>query len=141
MPQHQQLAEQALDSAEVAWLVSKRAAAVRAGDAEYLASRYAAGVVSFGFAPPLSPYADESPRIEWLRAWFDRFDGRIDYRVEELTVSLAGDLAFCHSRERFSARRAGRGRRRTEVRLDTTLGLARIGGVWLVTVERVRVVE
>ena len=141
MPQYQHLTDQAVDSAEVAWVVGKRAAAVRAEDAEYLASRYAPGVVSFGFAPPLSPYADASRRVEWLREWFDRFDGRIGYRVEELTVSVAGDFAFCHSRERFSARWAGRGRRRTEVRLDTTLGLARIGGVWLVTVERVRVAE
>jgi len=103
MPQNRQLADQALDSAEVAWVVGKRAAAVRAEDAEYLASRYAPGAVSFGFAPPLSPHADESHRVEWLREWFDRYDGRIDYRVEELTVSVAGDVAFCHGRERFSA--------------------------------------
>jgi ketosteroid isomerase-like protein len=137
MPRTEQSTETAVDSAEVAWLVSKRAAAIRARDAEYLASRYAPGALTFGAAPPLSAFAGEAHRVEWLRAWFDRFRGRIDHRVLDLTVSVADDLAFCHSRDVLSVRPAN-GRRR-EVRFETTLGLRRVGGVWLVEVERVAV--
>jgi len=134
-----QLADPVVDSAEVAWLVSKRAAAIRSRDAEYLASRYAAGVVTFGVAPPLSPEAGVAHTVRWLRDWFDRFAGRIEHRVRDLTVSICGDLAFCHSLDVLTARPV-RGRRH-EVRFETTLGLRRVGGVWFVESERVRVTE
>ena len=114
MPRTEQSAETAVDSAEVAWLVSKRAAAIRARDAEYLASRYAPGALTFGAAPPLSAFAGEAHRVEWLRAWFDRFRGRIEHRVLELTVSVGDDLAFCHSRDVLSVR-------------PCTVGVARCG--------------
>jgi ketosteroid isomerase-like protein len=139
MPRFEQLVETSVDSAEVAWLVSKRAAAVRSRDAEYLSSRYAPCVLTFGIAPPLGARADEANRVEWLRRWFDGLDGRIDYVVHDLTVSVGGDLAFCHGIASFGARRGGR--RRSAVRLETTLGLRRANGVWLVEAERVRVVE
>ena len=139
MPRSRQLVETSVDSAEVAWLVSKRAAAVRSRDAEYLASRYAPGALTFGIAPPLGARADEANRVEWLRLWFDGLDGRIDYVVHHLTVSVGGELAFCHGFASFGARRAGR--RRSAIRLETTLGLRRANGVWLVEAERVRVVE
>lgn len=135
MPSFEQLADQAVDSAEVAWLVSKRAAAVRSRDAEYLASRYAPGVVTFGFAPPLSVDPDEASRLEWLRRWFERFRGRIGYVVQDLTVSVAGDHAFCHSRDELIAWHAGR--RRHVVRFETTLGLRRANGIWLIASEHV----
>ncbi|RZS64749.1 ketosteroid isomerase-like protein [Agromyces ramosus] len=139
MPRIEQYTETAVDSAEVAWLVSKRAAAIRARDAEYLASRYAPGALTFGAAPPLSAFAGEAQRVEWLRAWFERFRGRIEHRVLDLTVSVGDDLAFCHSRDVLSVRPV-HGRRR-EVRFETTLGLRRVGGVWLVESERVGVTE
>ena len=133
------LVDTAVDAAEVAWLVSKRAAAIRSRDAEYLASRYAPAALTFGVAPPLAAMHGEARRIDWLRRWLDAFDGRIRYRVRELTVSIGGDLAFCHSLDAFSARKwAGR---RQEVRLATTLCMERIGGVWLVTAERVHPME
>ncbi|MDR6906196.1 ketosteroid isomerase-like protein [Agromyces sp. 3263] len=130
-----QLTESAVESAEVAWLVSKRAAAIRSRDAEYLASRYAPDAVTFGVAPPLSPFADEARRIAWIRAWFRRFPDAIDHRVLELTVSVAGDLAFCHSRDVLVTGPPFRPRR--AVHFETVLGLRRVDGVWLVECERV----
>ena len=67
MPRTEQSAETVVDSAEVAWLVSKRAAAIRSRDAEYLASRYAPGALTFGAAPPLSAFAGEASRRGALR--------------------------------------------------------------------------
>ena len=137
MPRTEQSAATLVDSAEVAWLVGKRAAAIRSRDAEYLASRYAPGALTFGAAPPLSAFAGQAHRVEWLREWFERYRGRIEHRVLDLTVSVRDDLAFCHSRDLLSIRPV-HGRRR-EVRFETTLGLARVGGVWLVESERVAV--
>jgi len=137
MPRIEQSAATLVDSAEVAWLVGKRAAAIRSRDAEYLASRYAPGALTFGAAPPLSAFAGEAHRVDWLREWFDRYRGRIEHRVLDLTVSVGGDLAFCHSHDALSVRPV-HGRRR-EVRFETTLGLVRVGGVWLVESERVAV--
>jgi ketosteroid isomerase-like protein len=133
------LVDASVDAAEVAWLVHKRAAAIRSRDAEYLASRYARAVLTFGVAPPLAVLHGGAPRVEWLRGWMRAFDGRIRYRVRDLTVSVGGDLAFCHSQDVFSARPAAS--RRREVHLTTTLCFERVGGVWLVTAERVQVVE
>ena len=129
-----QLTESAVDSAEVAWLVSKRAAAIRSRDAEYLASRYAPDAVTFGVAPPLSPFAGEARRVAWIRAWLRRFPDPIDHRVLDLTVSVAGDFAFCRS---LDALVVGPPSRRRAVRFETVLGLRRVGGVWLVEAERV----
>ena len=67
MPRIEQSAATLVDSAEVAWLVGKRAAAIRSRDAEYLASRYAPGALTFGAAPPLSAFAGEAHRVDWLR--------------------------------------------------------------------------
>ena len=133
------LVDASVDAAEVAWLVHKRAAAIRSRDAEYLASRYASAVLTFGVAPPLAAVHGEAPRVDWLRRWMWAFDGRIRYQVRDLTVSVGGDLAFCHSQDVFSARRTAS--RRHEMHLATTLCLERVGGVWLVTAERVHVVE
>ena len=135
MPAMPQLAEAAVDSAEVAWLVSKRAAAIRSRDAEYLASRYAPDAVTFGVAPPLSPFADEARRVAWIRAWFRRLPDPIDHRVLDLTVSVAGDLAFCRSLDVLVTGTPFR--RRRAVHFETVLGLRRVGGVWLVECERV----
>ena len=135
MSRIEQLADTAVDSAEVAWLVGKRAAAIRSRDAEYLASRYAPDVVTFGVAPPLSPFSGEAHSVAWLRAWFERFRGRIDHRVHDLTVSVGGDLAFCHSRGVLSVRPI-HGPRHTTMRFETTLGLRRVGGIWLVESEQ-----
>lgn len=143
MPRSEQLVatsvDTSVDAAEVAWLVSKRAAAVRSRDAEYLASRYAPGALTFGVAPPLAALAAEANQVEWLRRRFDGIVGRIDYVVHDLTVSIGDDQAFCHGVAVFSARQTGM--RRATTRLETTLGLRRANGVWLVEAERVRVVE
>ncbi len=126
-----------IDSIEVAWLVTKRAAAIRARDAEYLASRYAASALTFGVAPPLGARAGEAQQVEWLRRWFGRFRGPIGYAVRGLTVSVAGDLAFCHSHDELLVHARGRWRRAEQ--FETTLGLSRVHGVWLVTSESIKV--
>lgn len=136
MSPFESLVDTSIDSAEVAWLVSKRAAAIRSRDAEYLASRYAPGALTFGMAPPLAADAAAARRVDWLRSWFDVAEGRIRYAVHGLTVSVAGDIALCHSHDVLSVRRVGHPRR--AVRFETVLGLERTGGVWLVTVERLR---
>jgi len=122
MSRTEQLADSTVDSAEVAWLVSKRAAAIRSRDAEYLASRYVPDAVTFGVAPPLSPFADEARRVSWIRAWFHRLPDPIDHRVLELTVSVAGDLAFCRSRDALVT---GPPSRRRAVHFETVLDTTR----------------
>jgi hypothetical protein len=63
--------------------------------------------------------------------------GRIDHRVRDLTVSVGGDLAFCRSLDVLSVRPL-LGHREV-VRFETVLGLRRVGGVWLVEAELLRV--
>lgn len=128
----------ATDGAEVAWLVSKRAAAIRSRDAEYLASRFAPGAIVHGLPPLLDEPANGAVRADRLRAWFDGLDGRIRYRMTGLTVSVGGHLAFCHSVDELSVRM---GRRRRVLRYDATLGFVRVGGVWLVASEHLRALE
>ena len=85
-------------------LMDDQAAAMRARNADYLASRYAADAVAYDLAPPLQHGGDGSLRdVEPRRAWFATFDGPIDYEIRDLTVIGSNEFAVCRSLNRLSA--------------------------------------
>jgi uncharacterized protein (TIGR02246 family) len=75
-------------------LVDERVRAVRERDSATLAVRPAEDVITFGVLPPLNSRGSQAT-VEHLRAWFDGYDGPIDYSTHDVQASAQGDLGFC----------------------------------------------
>ncbi|MEJ7561559.1 MAG: nuclear transport factor 2 family protein [Ilumatobacteraceae bacterium] len=75
-------------------LVAERVRAVKAKDPEPLAHQQADDIITFDVLPPLRSHGVDAV-AEKTQAWFDGYDGDIDYDVRELAVTAAGDLGFC----------------------------------------------
>ena len=117
-----------VDEAEVGWIVSKRAAAMRARDADWLAARYLPGAPVVGPTPPLTRIADPRGDVPRLWEWFRLLQGRIGWSVRIQKVRVNGDRATCHCVEHVSVR--GWMQRRARLTLATTIGLRRVHQVW-----------
>lgn len=75
-------------------LVEERARAVRDRDEETLASRPADDVITFDVLPPLNSRGSQAT-LDHLHAWFDGYDGPIDYTVHDVHADAHGDVGFC----------------------------------------------
>ena len=75
-------------------LVDERVRAVRGRDSATLAARPAEDVITFDVLPPLNSRGSHAT-VEHLQAWFDGYDGPIDYSAHDVQVSAQGDLGFC----------------------------------------------
>ncbi len=75
-------------------LIEERVRAVRERDSATLAARPAEDVITFDVLPPLNSRGSQAS-VEHLQAWFDGYDGPIDYSARDVQVSAQGDLGFC----------------------------------------------
>ncbi|HEY5362095.1 MAG TPA: nuclear transport factor 2 family protein [Streptosporangiaceae bacterium] len=75
-------------------LVEERVRAVRERDSATLAARPAKDVITFDVLPPLNSRGSQAT-VEHLQAWFDGYDGPIDYSAHDVQASAQGDLGFC----------------------------------------------
>ena len=125
--------EARIDMAEISWIVSKRGAAMRARDADWLAARYVPGATVVGTTPPVTRIADAARDAVRLWEWFELLQGRIRWSVRIEAVDLAGDRAVCRTVEHVSYR-VLRGRR-VHLNLVTTIGLRRDADSWRIASE------
>ena len=119
-----------VSQAEVSWIVSKRAAAMRSRDADWLAARYMPGARVVGPTPPVTRTADPRRDAARLREWFELLQGQVRWSVRIEQVRMNGDRATCHCVEQVSVRAWMRPRVR--MTLATTISLVRVAGVWLI---------
>jgi uncharacterized protein (TIGR02246 family) len=75
-------------------LIDERVRAVRERDSDTLAARPAEDVITFDVLPPLNSRGSQAT-TEHLQAWFDGYDGPIDYSAHDVQVSAEGNLGFC----------------------------------------------
>ncbi len=75
-------------------LVEERVRAVRERDSATLAARPADDVITFDVLPPLNSRGSQAT-VEHLQAWFDGYDGPIDYSAHDVQVNAQDDLGFC----------------------------------------------
>ncbi|SFR83775.1 Ketosteroid isomerase homolog [Agromyces sp. CF514] len=122
-----------VDHAEITWIVTKRGAAMRARDADWLAARYAPGAPVVGPMPPVTRVADPARDAASIWGWFELLQGRIRWSVQVESVRLLGDRAECRTLERVSYRVLGG--RRLHLVLRTTVGLRREADRWLIANE------
>ena len=109
-------------------LIGRLADATGAKDAAAVLACYGPAPAVFSLAPPLQ--APDDAEGEGLQAWFNTWDGPIDYRNAELTD---GEVAFAHGLAHMQG---------TKVDGEThalwfraTYGLRRIDGAWRVVHE------
>ncbi|MFF2371691.1 nuclear transport factor 2 family protein [Agromyces sp. NPDC058110] len=122
-----------VDHAEITWIVSKRGAAMRARDADWLAARYVPGAPVVGPVPPVTRLADPARDAVTIWGWFELLQGRIRWSVQVESVRLMGDLAECRTLERVSYRVLGG--RRLHLVLRATIGLRREADRWRIAHE------
>lgn len=113
-------------------LMAAREAAMAARDASTLGSHYAPDVVAFTLAPPLAQRGADVISVEAREAWFETFEGPIEYEIRDLEVFVGGDIAYCHALNRLSARPKG-APVGFSLWFRSTVCFRREGGEWLIT--------
>jgi ketosteroid isomerase-like protein len=107
-------------------VIADRAAAMHDRDAERFVVHYAPQIVKFDLPPPLVYAGPQARDAEALRAWLAGHPGGpVGYEIRDLTVTVGGDVAFCHSLVQLGG----------ALWFRCTLGLRKIDGQWLVTHE------
>jgi ketosteroid isomerase-like protein len=103
-------------------LVEEYAAAMRAADADRLASCHLPGAEVFDLAPPLRRSFD----AEGMRAWFaGHGGGPLGYELRDLTVAAGPDTGWAHCLTRMHAPGF-------ELWFRVSYGVRRVAGRWLI---------
>lgn len=120
------------DETQIRELLAEHSTAMWERDAERLVARYAPEIVKYDLAPPLRNSAPKDAGA--VAKWFAGFDGPIEYEIRDLEVTIGGDVAFCHSLDRMSARPLG-APDKFDLWTRVTVGLRKVDGSWLITHE------
>jgi ketosteroid isomerase-like protein len=129
--------EHAGDEAAIRALLTERAAATRARDASRFVTSLDQSIVTFDLAPPLRRTGPELLDPSGHQAWLDTWDGEIGYEMAELTISIGGSIAYCHSLDHLTGTRTDGEREDFWVR--ATVGLRKTDDGWKVTHEHTSV--
>jgi uncharacterized protein (TIGR02246 family) len=87
------LAESA-ETERIRALLDEYTTAIRNKDADAVIALYTDDVVAFDLAPPLRLESERVLDRDALRSWFDTWSGPIESESRDLTIRVAGDLAY-----------------------------------------------
>ncbi|WP_410637281.1 YybH family protein [Amycolatopsis sp. lyj-346] len=113
-------------------LLAARELAMKTRDAETLGAQYAPDVVAFTLAPPLAHRGPEVTDVAARRAWFETFEGPIDYEIRDLKVTIGGDIAYSHALNRLATTPKG-APAGFELWFRSTVCFRREDGEWRIT--------
>jgi ketosteroid isomerase-like protein len=114
------------DREQIRAVIAERTTAMRERDADRYVAQYAPEIVKFDLAPPLQLTGPEAHDANSLRAWFASHPGGpIDYEIRDLTITVGGDVAFCHSLNQLAG----------ALWFRSTIGLQKVDGAWRITHE------
>ncbi|MFI9379654.1 YybH family protein [Kutzneria sp. NPDC052558] len=119
---------------EIRGVITAAERAMRERDAAGLIGRYSEDVVKFDLAPPLGRSGDDARDVGRQQAWFDTFEGPVDFEVTELSIHVHGEFGWAHSLNRMSASPKGAGFA-FEMWFRATYGLRKVDGRWLIAHE------
>ena len=112
------------------------AKALRARDLNGMMANYAPDVLVFGITPPLQYQGANAHRKHWEQM-FTSFKGPIGYEFRDLSISIAGDVAFSHSVNRITGTTPDGEKSDNWIRV--TVCYRKIDDRWMVTHEHVSV--
>jgi ketosteroid isomerase-like protein len=122
------------DEAQIHEMIQEWAEALHDKDATRMLSYYAPNLVHFSLAPPLlSPGSNAESIKAWLTAWFDTWQGLIDYEVHEVGIMVGDDVGFSHSLNRLQGRKTHG--EKHDLWFRQTFGFQKIGGEWKIAHE------
>jgi PhnB protein len=114
------------NEADIRAVIESWAEGVRARDADGIIAHRTADFVQFSLAPPLI----SGPDAQNLQAWLATWQGRIDYAIRDLSLTVDGNVAFAHSLNWMSGLKVGG--ETSELWFRQTLGLRKVDGKWLI---------
>ena len=117
-------------------VIGSWAKAVRTKDVNAVMSHYSPDILLFDLAPPLQYVGGDAYRKNW-EEWFATWGGQIGYEIQELSITIGGDVAFRHSLNRISGKRTSG--EETDVWVRATACYRKINGKWLITHEHISV--
>jgi uncharacterized protein (TIGR02246 family) len=112
------------------------AEAIRARNLDRMMSAYAEDVIQFDVTGALAQRGASEVR-KTTRAWFESWEGPIQFEMRELEIETSGDLAFARSFNRSAGTtKAGK---HVEMWVRWTACFRNFGGTWKVVHEHVSV--
>jgi len=84
------------DQKQIRALCDGVASAIRTRNLDQMMSAYAEDVVQFDATGALAQHGVTEVRAT-TRAWFDGWEGSINFEMRDLTIDVTGDIAFAHS--------------------------------------------
>ena len=125
--------QQQADERQIRALLHARLAALRAKDASQFVAAFDASIVKFDLAPPLRERGSGVLDPAGLQWWLSTFEGELIVELAEVTITVGGDVAFCHCLQHIQGTRTDGEDHNMWTR--STLGLRKIGDAWKVTHE------
>jgi uncharacterized protein (TIGR02246 family) len=124
------------DEKQIKALCDHVASAIRTRNLDQMMSAYAEDVIQFDVTGALAQHGAAEVR-KATRAWFDGWERGIDFEVRDLTIEVAGDVAFAHSFNRS----AGTSKQGSDVAMWVrwTACFRKRDGAWKVVHEHVSV--
>jgi ketosteroid isomerase-like protein len=122
--------------AEIRTYLATRVEAMQAKDIDRLMSFFAPEIVYYDVVPPLQFTGTDAVRRNFLR-WFDGYEGPIGLATHDVTIAVAGDLAYVNLLHLDSGQR--RGGLQASIWVRVTTCLRRSAGTWLATHEHVSI--
>lgn len=123
-----------VDEMDIRKVMDDLVLALRTKDIDALMAHYAPDVTVFDLRPPHRIVSADRYRRNF-EAWFATVDGPIDYEVDELLLTVSGDVAFCHSLSHVTAKRANGEKANYWVRV--TSGMRKTSGGWIIVHEHI----
>lgn len=121
------------DESQIRALLQTRLAALRAKDASQFVAAFDASIVKFDLAPPLQERGSGVLDPAGLQWWLSTWDGELTVELADLTITVGGDVAFCHCLEHIQGTRSDGEDQNMWTR--STLGLRKIDDAWKITHE------
>ena len=122
------------DEAQIRERLTAWTRALRAKDLDGLMALYAPDVVTFDLMPP-HQVPDAAHYRKNFERWFVAMPGPIDYEMNDLSITVGGDVAFCRCLSHITATRAnGEG---VDYWVRVTVGFEKRNGDWLMTHDHV----
>ncbi len=115
------------DHDDIRLLMQDWMTALREKDADRIIRCQSATIRHFSLAPPLQEMGNDKAA---LQAWFDTWDGPLEFEIRDTDLRLGGDIAWCSALTWLAGTKKGTEKSGFWFRL--TMAFAREDGHWLI---------